>query len=968
MHEVGRIDEISYIVAELVDGPKLEVTQDGNPTYSPSDSATIVSQLAAAAHHSHIQGVLHRDIKPENILMESQFPASGVGKTIPRLTDFGLARLLDQQAGNSQFGMLIGSLDYMSPEQLMGQTDRVGPQSDIYALGVILYQLLAARLPRQSDGSVFRAVEESRRIRAPRELFPLIPRDLEAICLKCLAFDSKERFASGNELHIDLENFLGHRPTNTRPLWIWERALRWANANRLVAATMVIVVLSILTTLFTSMHSSNALANRNIELATAWNASLVAQKNAESEKAKFRALSWNAGLQSAYQTFERGFFPAANRALQSLAEQHDDAGQDPGWNLLRNELDSLFQLVLVNERPLREVIAIPNSTLVAVAGDQSEILIVDISTHEFIQRIETRIPEVHALAASPDGKWLAAGGITDQKTDVARPILIDLATFATNVLNVTGETTIESLAFSPDSQHLAIGSRYEDVKIVDILDPNQIVRQFPAPRRNRSVTWLDNIRVAAQSAHGKLAAISLPGSVEEFDFPMEFDAFATMRNVGLLVATNANADGCTILASDNPNFRLQLNGPKSNSKCIATSADEQWLACGEDTGQVIVWHVPSIVERLRLNQTIAIEPVAVGTVLEGGVTSVAWIDQWLVIAGESGELALWSPTANEFSDSSESQVTNAIFVSNNQLATSNVLGMIQLESLDSNTRHPVASAWWINDDANVNESVLIDFPCLNAIENGSYQQLAVGFFDGRVDVFNMPGMSLNYRYRGPQPQNESEEQIRAVVLSDRGKWLAWGGQNNRLVVVDQVSKKEKITMDFPGDIFSISFLDSDHIAVGGQFEGTRIIDIQSGDVEVVLGTTWTGAILFDRMQNAITTGGKDGWLRSWDCETWQPKYSLRSNDSLIESISQNRDGSLGISIDEKSNVVAFSPHEQIVFGRVHENYRLRERASHTLISSQFSPDGRHVCMTLNFMLMRNKIDSVFKVYDLRPGR
>ena len=188
----------------------------------------------------HKVKICHRDIKPENVIIE--IPANAqetADEGVPRLTDFGLARLIDQQTNEkhvSTTGLIVGSIDYMAPEQLMGDSDCIGPSSDIYALGVMLFELLTGQLPRSPSGNVFRAIEMSLSPQDPRSLNPEIRRDLAAICMKCLAFSVVDRFRNASELRDDLQCFLNGKPTLTRPPTLVERFVRWGRSNRSLVA------------------------------------------------------------------------------------------------------------------------------------------------------------------------------------------------------------------------------------------------------------------------------------------------------------------------------------------------------------------------------------------------------------------------------------------------------------------------------------------------------------------------------------------------------------------------------------------------------------------------------------------------------------------------------------------------------------------------------------------------------------
>src|SRR5207253_8205134 len=160
-------------------------------------------------HYAHEQGVLHRDLKPSNIALDS--------KLEPRVMDFGLARLVEQDSEMTLSGMAIGSPSYMAPEQAAGKVREVSAVSDVYALGAILYETLTGRPPFQAESSVetMRQVVENEPV-SPRSLNASVPRDLETICLKCLEKERPRRYASACELADDLGRFLRDEPIHAR--------------------------------------------------------------------------------------------------------------------------------------------------------------------------------------------------------------------------------------------------------------------------------------------------------------------------------------------------------------------------------------------------------------------------------------------------------------------------------------------------------------------------------------------------------------------------------------------------------------------------------------------------------------------------------------------------------------------------------------------------------------------------------
>ncbi|NBO91382.1 MAG: serine/threonine protein kinase [Planctomycetia bacterium] len=176
-------------------------------TLSARQSAEMLEKLARAMHDAHSQGVIHRDLKPVNVLMT----ADGT----PKITDFGLARKLDE-AGQTRTGSVMGTPSYMAPEQASG-SKVLTPSVDVYSLGAILYECLTGRPPFQAATTVETVLQVLHEDPvAPREINPAIPRDLEAICLKCLEKSPKQRYANAQSLADDLRRFLDGEPISVQ--------------------------------------------------------------------------------------------------------------------------------------------------------------------------------------------------------------------------------------------------------------------------------------------------------------------------------------------------------------------------------------------------------------------------------------------------------------------------------------------------------------------------------------------------------------------------------------------------------------------------------------------------------------------------------------------------------------------------------------------------------------------------------
>jgi hypothetical protein len=248
--EVGEVEGRPWCALEYVAGGSLAQRLAQGPLPG-AEAAQLVQTLARAMQAAHARGIVHRDLKPANVLLVSGGVVSGEWSTDssptthhsplttyqPKIADFGLAKRLDDDSGQTQAGAILGTPSYMAPEQAAGHTADVGPAADVYALGAILYECLTGRPPFRA-ATMLQTLDQVRQQEPvpPRTLQPTVPRDLDTITLKCLQKDPARRYASAEALADDLGRFLRHEPIIARPVGAVERAVKLVKRRPLAVA------------------------------------------------------------------------------------------------------------------------------------------------------------------------------------------------------------------------------------------------------------------------------------------------------------------------------------------------------------------------------------------------------------------------------------------------------------------------------------------------------------------------------------------------------------------------------------------------------------------------------------------------------------------------------------------------------------------------------------------------------------
>jgi WD40 repeat protein/serine/threonine protein kinase len=493
LYEIGESDGLPYFVMALVEGGSLHARLADGPLPA-LQAAAIMQQVAEAIQHAHEHGVLHRDLKPHNILIRHERDAArppvpnssaetlcsrgpSAAQPVPMVSDFGLARLTEQE-GLTATGEILGTPGYMPPEQAAGRVKDIGPHSDIYSLGAVLYSVLTGRPPFQAATMLetLRLVQEQAPV-PPRRLNPGVTHDLEAVCLKCLEKEPERRYARAADLAADLRRFIAGKPTLARPRGKIDRVWQWARRRPALAGMATACAAAVLTLAAGAVLYTLQLRAHNVELGKAREQEQSQKEQAEARGRLLQRRAYGDGIRRAAECWENlraqlkdqesgrsvGDVLSEMPRVEDCVLSAPSGGSDEDlrgfeWRYLRR-LGSGIRVLRGHRGDVADVMFSPDGGLAAAAGgNDGTARLWDVSDGKQVWCIRRR-GEVDAVALSADGRLLAL----TERARVGEPFEDnpgDLQVWdrqsGEQVANLTfGARHVSAVAFAPDGHTLA---------------------------------------------------------------------------------------------------------------------------------------------------------------------------------------------------------------------------------------------------------------------------------------------------------------------------------------------------------------------------------------------------------------------------------------------------------------------------------------------------------------------------------
>jgi WD40 repeat protein len=641
VYETGEIGPICFIATAFCPGLTLGEWLERQAFPVPvRQAARLVATVAEAVQHAHDRGVLHRDLKPNNVILqatkedpnETEPPPGSCHLRgdciIPRVVDFGLAKLLER-GGPSETNtrQILGTPKYMAPEQAQARREDIGPAADVYALGVILYEMLTGRAPYEgeTDVEVLRQAIDGN-FTQPRRLRPDVPRDLEAICVKAMDRVPGLRYRTAIDLADDLRRFLDGKPTLARPLKWPARAARWLRRNDQAVA---LVVLAAVATLLLALGSWSMYQTRQLKS----DRDTVLQKQAERTKTD-QQRDYAQNVRAAYLAWRAGDSHAAADYLEAarrLARTGGDTTDFPHAYLAR--LVEAEKLAIACPAGAITALAVaPDGSRLATGHADGTLAIWDAKTGEPVASVRahpgsvavarfTRPGEVATTdAAGRATSWVIGGtGLTPGGKPAGLP---DTGTQAVLVARHG------NLVFTAGED--GIVRAYDSAEEADLFPALALARPplAVAVHTDGRTIAISTAEPSVQTFRGTRPGLSLATGSRRFDL-------LRFTPEGQLIGAEVRERAVAVYAID-ATVRERLvsvpPGPVVGVASVDLSTDQPHVAIGDDRGRFSVW---SVADRAFIS-----------TVETGSATRVSRValssDGRLVAAVVPGGIRLWN--------------------------------------------------------------------------------------------------------------------------------------------------------------------------------------------------------------------------------------------------------------------------------------------------------------------------------------
>ena len=853
----------AYYVMDLVDGPQLDdFVQQRRAALAPRrmrefirEMLLLFERICDAVNAAHVRGIVHRDLKPGNVRVDL--------RAAPHVLDFGLAKLTRAHAelgarSVTSPGQFVGSLPWASPEQLNDSVSGVDIRTDVYAIGVMLFQALTGSFPYKTTGGVRQVVEQiaSAAPSVPRRLNPSMDDDVQTIVLTCLRKDPDERYQSAGEVAREIVRYLNGEPIAAKRASRWYLLRKAVHQNRgVVSASALFVLIAIASAVtFAALYQQAEFQRKNA--ATAQAAAELSARDAEQRAEALRRATYARTIALAQHAYDQ---LDTRRVLQLLNACPQDLRHWEWWYLhhiadqsqyvLQGHTDAVLatcflsdtlaasagrdlsiriwdvatrqpQSVLVgHEEFISDIAPFPGKLQLASASHDLTVRIWDVPSRRQVAVLRGHEQMVQSIAVAPDGRRIASGASQGEL------VLWDVETGTPiRKVQVPGGALIHDLAFSPDGCCLASAGRDGVVRVWDARDlESRRALEGHEDRVDYVVFSRDGTRLASSGGDHVIRIWNTADGVEEHALRT-----GDMTPRGLAFS----ADGEQIAAGVGPVVKvwrltdevmLAANvGHTADVTRIDISPDGEHIVSGALDNTVRLWSAtPSGASRELTGHTDFVREVCVTP------------DGEVISASRDGTIRRWSPESVAQLD---------------QIVTGGVLEALAV--------HP------------------------------SKNRVAAAGNNPTIELWDMQTHERIREFVG------HENLVFDLAFSPDGQLLASAGWDRRALVWSVASGAVVLDLAHDGNVYAVAFSSDGRLATAcfdGSFsiwrvsDGERLIHVVGHD-QPILDALWFPD------NRRIATASEDQLIHIWDANTGERLSTLRGHSNYVQSLAVTPDG------------------------------------------------------------------------------
>jgi WD40 repeat protein/tRNA A-37 threonylcarbamoyl transferase component Bud32 len=878
-------DDLPFVVSEFVAGLTLsDRLRISRP--SARDSAQICAQVADALDYAHEHGIVHRDVKPSNILIDEDGS--------PRIMDFGIAKRDTGEVTMTMEGQILGTPAYMSPEQADGRSHDVDGRSDVYSVGVILYEMLTGERPFRGNHRMLIHQTLHDEPKLPRSINDKVPPDLETITMKAMSKEPEKRYETADSLSDDLGRWMKGEPIQARPVGSAERLWRWCKRNPTVAGLtgIAVALLVAVAVVSTVGYIRTEAARAEVELSLYYNRIALAYRE------------WRT---------------ANTQAVGELLEECPPHLRHWEWGYLFG-LCNLGQLQVTENFEITSVAFSPDGSLIASSSPKGRIKIRDSTTGEVVANPKGHSKFVSSVAFSPNGNWLASGS---QDSTVK---VWDVSTGGESFSLTGHESLVSNISFTRDSARIAAAGTDGTIIVWDLRTRESVlaIKGPPIVENSIPITYSialnpDCTRFGSGSSAGTIRLWNAETDEATLDIEQIGGSIqcVALSPDGARFAVGAHDSSIRIWDADTGGDIGTLNGHSYHVLSLGFSPDGNWLASGSGDNTIKLWDLG----KHRAAATLRGHG--------GAVLSVAYSpDGRRIVSGSQDRtIRFWDVAEILEADSRTGHKGYILGVAyspdGRRIASAGLDGTVRL--WDGASGDPILT---LEQDGGSVGSVVF---------SSDGRRLISGSKDGNIRVWDIKSRRLIQTLIGHSMG------VRTVAVAPDGRWIASGSVDQLIKLWESETGQEIRSLKGHENMVScVAFNPDGRRIASGSTDEIKVWNAETGqEIKTLVGHSGLiKGLSFSPDGRWLASASNDHTVKLWIAETGELVRELKGHSDQVVSVAFSPDGKRIVtsSVGRSNNTIRLWDPE------TGQEVMVIDQKANPAMSVAFSPDGRRIVL------------------------